>query len=133
MLDFGSALPLNYVYERTPDCWCAYYCRLGMEEERAANAGLGHRGEMYFLWQPREHSEPLGDPDEWGYVEEVPHEFMYVRVRRDPLYLLSDVEIDLVHRSCSLGSSGKGGNLYAYWLPWSSGEGRGGQSSDLNQ
>ena len=36
MLDFGSALPFNYVADRTDESWCVYYCRLASEADAGA-------------------------------------------------------------------------------------------------
>jgi hypothetical protein len=123
VLDFGSPLPFNFVLDRTPQCWCAYYCRLGIEEETWAGLGLGRHVDMwaYFLWRPRKASQSLENPDMWAYVDEVPYEHIYLHVRRDPLYLLSDMELDLIHCAHSNGSADKSASsLSRYWLPWSS-------------
>jgi hypothetical protein len=95
MLDFGSPLPFNYVAERSGKCWCVYYCRLGSEADAADDSAIASEMWAYFVWRPREVSQNLGEPDYWGYTDEVPHEHIFVHVRREPMYMVCEVEAAL--------------------------------------
>jgi hypothetical protein len=96
MLDFGSPLPFNYVADRTDESWCVYYCRLASEADAGAHASYGPEMWAYFVWRPRDASQSLGEPECWGYTDEVPHEQIFVHVRREPMYSVCQIEADLV-------------------------------------
>lgn len=95
MLDFGSPLPFNYVTDRTDESWCVYYCRLGSEADIEGDSPTASEMWAYFLWRPRDVTENLGESDFWGYTDEVPHEHIFVRVRREPMYMVCEVEAAL--------------------------------------
>ncbi len=120
MEDFGSPLPFNYVYERTSDCWCAYYCRLNDGQLNAEKTAGAEQPEMwgYFLWRPRDESEPLEAPDLWGYVDEIPYEHLFIEVRGDPIYLSYEVEADLAHIADSLCQMTGMPYIARCWFPW---------------
>jgi hypothetical protein len=101
-MDFGSPLPFNYVPHRTDESWCVYYCRLASEADAEADASNAPEMWAYFVWRPRDASQNLGEPDFWGYTDEVPHEHIFVKIRREPMYLICEVEADLAQTALPL-------------------------------
>ena len=95
MLDFGSALPFHYVADRTNESWCVYYCRLDSEADAEPDASNAPQMWAYFIWRPCDAFQSLGEPDFWGYTDEVPHEHIFVHVRREPMYMVCEVEAAL--------------------------------------
>lgn len=94
-MDYGSPLPFNYVADRMDESWCVYYCRLDSEADAKGNSPAAPEMWAYFVWRPRDASQSLGEPDFWGYTDEVPHEHIFVHVRREPMYMVCEVEAAL--------------------------------------
>jgi hypothetical protein len=91
MEDFGTLLPFQYVNEPDSNCYRAHYFQLHAAKSVEEHGELVHYPEQwaYFVWLP-ESCGPmqLAQPDGWGIVPEIPHEYLFVEIRREPVYFL---------------------------------------------
>jgi hypothetical protein len=91
MLDFGTLLPFNYVQVPDEHCFWAFYMQLHQEKTVHVRGQLVQYPEQwaYFVWLPQTCGPMrLKAPDGWGIVNEVPHEYLFVEIRREPVYFL---------------------------------------------
>jgi hypothetical protein len=91
MEDFGTLLPFNYVRVPADECYIAYYIRLHHQKTawRSGIEVLYPEQWAYFAWLPRSIAAPrLKAPAWWGIVDEIPHEHLFVHIRRAPVYFI---------------------------------------------